>query len=106
MPYLFRVLTACVALGFYLQSRLYNFLRNRHPKVYESLGRPTLFLNNSIQNGLAVQGFILFGRFKHIDDPKLVRLCSFLRVFLFCYLVFFAYVVIYGFSTSHGRPTQ
>jgi hypothetical protein len=106
MPYLFGILMACVALGFFLQSRLYDMLRKRHPKVYESLGRPTLFLNNSIQNGLAVQGFILFGRFKQIDDPKLVRLCSFLRVFAICYLVFFACVVIYGFSSSQGNLTR
>ena len=101
MPYLFAILAASVVLGFILTARMFRLLRKRHAKIYKSLGSPSLFLNNSVQNGLAVQGFILFGRFRLIDDPELVRLCSFLRAFSICYLVYFIAVIIYGFS--HAR---
>jgi hypothetical protein len=101
MPYLFVTLTTAVALGFFLQFWMYRILRTRHPEIYDSLGRPTLFLNNSIQNSFAVQKFIFLGRFRQIDDPELVRLCTFLRAFSICYTISFFCLAIFGSSLAH-----
>ena len=48
-------------------------MRTRQPEVYDSLGRPTLFLSNTVENGWAFTRFLLLGRFQTIDDPEIVR---------------------------------
>src|SRR5205823_3286120 len=74
-PVLFFVLLACVVVWFILITRLFRLLRTRHPAVYDSLGRPTLILNNSIRNGWLFTRFLLGGHFRDIDDTETVRLC-------------------------------
>jgi hypothetical protein len=106
MPYLVAILMASVGLGFFLTARLYSLLRKRHPDLYKSLGSPSLFLNNSIQNGLAVQRFVLLGRFRQIDDPQLVRLCTFLRAFSICYIVYVVALMIFGSLGSPHHPPR
>jgi hypothetical protein len=105
-PLLFFVLMVCVVIGFTLTSRFHRLLRERHPEVYDSLGRPTLFLNNSVQNGWASLRFILGGHFQTLGDPEVVRLCRLIRIFFFCYTLFFIALVVFGFAStsSDARP--
>ncbi len=66
----------------FLASRLLAVVMERHPEIYESLGRPSRLL---VTTPLATGRFLAFvagGQFKAIDDAPLVRLCGFLRVFL------------------------
>jgi len=102
---LFFILTGCVIVWFVLVARLHRLLRTRHPNIYDSLGRPTLILNNSIKNGALFIRFLLGGHFESIDDGETLRLCRFMRVFAFCYLVLFVATAMFGFASS-PRPTQ
>ena len=104
-PVLFFVLLACVVVWFILITRLFRLLRTRHPAVYDSLGRPTLILNNSIRNGWLFTRFLLGGHFRDIDDTETVRLCQFMRVFAICYLVLFIALVVCGFLFTPARPS-
>ena len=79
-----------------MNAQLYRLLRERHPAVYDSLGRPTLFLNNSAQNGLSVLRFILGGKFWQTEDAEVIQLCRFMRAFSYLYWAFFIGVVILG----------
>ena len=56
---LFFILTGCMILWFVLVARLHRLLRTRHPNIYDSLGRPTLILNNSLQNSGLFLRFLL-----------------------------------------------
>ena len=102
---LFFILTGCVIVWFVLVARLHRLLRTRHPNIYDSLGRPTLILNNSLQNSGLFLRFLLGGHFESIDDGETLRLCRFMRVFAFCYLVLFVATAVFGFASS-PRPTQ
>ena len=104
-PVLFFVLLACVIVWFVLVTRLFRLLRTRHPDVYESLGSPTLILNNSIRNGWLFTRFLLGGHFRDIDDTETVRLCQFMRVFAICYLVLFIALVVCGFLFTPARSS-
>jgi hypothetical protein len=99
-PLLFLVGLVCVIVSYAMTAQLYRILRERHPAVYDSLGQPTLFWNNSMKNGFAVLGFILGGRFKETQDPEVIRICRFLRVFAYAWWAFFLVVVVAGFVLS------
>ena len=43
-------------------------LKARHSQTWESLGRPSLFFNNTISNGWKVMGFLWSGRFAKLND--------------------------------------
>src|SRR5947208_15116703 len=103
-PVLFFVLLACVVVWFILITRLHRLLRTRHPHVYDSLGRPTLILNNSIRNGWLFTRFLLGGHFEEIEDGETLRRCQFMRVFAFCYLAFFIPIVVFGFVFTPAHP--
>ncbi len=95
MPVLLAILVVSVVAWFSVMSRFYRILRTRHSATYESLGRPTLFLNNSPQNGLATLRFLLGGKFRQLKDPELQRLGSFMQVFFYVYCaVFVSFAVL------------
>jgi hypothetical protein len=96
---IFLAFLGCAVVSVAMMSELFRLLRERHPAVYDSLGRPG-FLNNSIQNGFAVLRFILGGHFRRTQDAELIRLCRFIRVFSYSYWAFFIAVVIVGFILS------
>ncbi len=102
-PFLFLAGMVCVIVGFATSRELYRLLRERHPAIYDSLGRPTLFWNNSIQNGFAVLRFILGGHFKQTNDLELIRLCRFMRLFAYSRWAFFIIIVVLGFVLSAPR---
>ncbi len=101
LPMMFLVMMTMVLIWFILMNRLFKILRTRHPNTYDSIGRPTLFLNNNIQNGLLTLRFLLGRRYRQIQDPELHSVGNFLNVFFWFYLIVFA-SVIFGILT-HGR---
>jgi hypothetical protein len=103
MPFALLILGLCVAVWFPLVARLHRLLRTRQPDVYESLGRPTLILNNSIRNGWLFSRSLLAGHFQDIDDAETLALCRFLRVFAFCYLVLFVAIVVFSFISGTDK---
>jgi hypothetical protein len=90
----FVILMISCIVGFALHSYFLRELRSRHPDIWESLGRPTLIMNNSISNGLAVQRFLWRREYESLDDPEFVQLSRVLRTFGIAYLVLFALIVL------------
>jgi hypothetical protein len=99
-PLIFLVFAVCFVVSYATMAQLHRILRERHPAIYESLGQPTLFWNNSPKNSLAVVGYILSGRFKETGDAEVIRLCRFIQAFSYTYWAFFVAVVVLGFILS------
>jgi hypothetical protein len=85
--------------GFALHLALLTHLRSRHAALWESLGKPTLFMNNSISNNISTQKFLWARSSLDISDPHLKRLILMSRVFTFIYGSWFVATVAVLFST-------
>ena len=85
----FAVLFGAVLVWFVLTGHLFRLLREDHCEVYESLGSPSLFLNNSIKNNWLGLRFLVTGRYRELGDARVTRLCSFMRAFLVLYVIWF-----------------
>ena len=83
----FGVLFAAILAWFGLASRLIWLLRDSHNDVYESLGSPSLFLNNSIRNNWLGLKFLVTGSYRNIKDNRVTQLCRLMRLFLVVYMV-------------------
>src|SRR4030095_5262182 len=93
LPILFVMLFVSCAVGFVLQYVFLSRLRTRHAQTWEALGRPTLFLNNSVSNSLAVLRFLWRREYRGLADEQFIRFAAFLRGYLAAYFVLFAFVV-------------
>jgi hypothetical protein len=102
-PLLALAFLICGIVSFTTVGALHGILRDRFPAIYESLGRPTQFANNSPQNSFAVLRFVLGGRFKETHDSEVIRLCHFIRVFTYSYWGIFVAVVVWGFVSSASQ---
>ena len=49
-------------------------LRRYQPAVWDALGRPTLFLNNSIANSFRVAKFVLGREYRNVDQGQIQKL--------------------------------
>ncbi len=72
--------------GFVLQCIFLRRLKNDHPQVWEKLGRPTLILNNTITNGLAVFRFVQWGEYESLKDDSFIQFSRFMK---WCHRIFF-----------------
>jgi hypothetical protein len=99
-PVIFLAFLVCLVVSYATTSHVPRVLRERHRAVYDSLGQPTLFWNNSMKNSFAVLAFILGGRFSETHDSEVIRLGRFLRAFSYAYWAFFIAVVVLGFVLS------
>jgi hypothetical protein len=73
--------------GIVLHARFLRALRQRYPRVWESLGRPTMIRNNTIRNSRAAQRFLRRREYETLEDPDLSALCDILRVYTRAYTV-------------------
>ncbi len=89
-PILFIILAAAVVVGMVLQQRLLSRLRIQHVQTWEALGRPSLFMNNSMANNLSVLKFLWRRDYLTLGDDGLIRLADFLRIYQLVYACFFA----------------
>jgi uncharacterized membrane protein len=90
----FFVLLVAFVIGLTMHHHLLREMRSRHPDLWESLGRPTLVINNSVSNGLAVQRFLWRKDYEALHDPEFILLARRLRTFNLAYLAFFAVILI------------
>ena len=100
MPLAFVFLAASTTAWFVIVAHLLRLLRTRQPDVYDRLGRPTLILNNNVQNGWLFTRFLLGGHFTDIVDTETLFVCRFLRVFAFAYTALLVFIVVLGFATG------
>jgi hypothetical protein len=83
------VLFGMVIVWFVLVKMLFNRLERAHPQKYESMGRPSLFLRNSIAGGWATLKFLIAREHKALNDSYLSKLSDAMLVFFAIYLVLF-----------------
>jgi len=93
LPVLFLLVFVSCAIGLGLHCILLSRLRSRHPLTWEALGRPTLFFNNSIANGLAVQRFLWRREYATLGDSQFSRFAAFLKGYMLAYLLLFILTV-------------
>jgi hypothetical protein len=91
----FTVLFTAILVWFALAARLYRLLREDHGEVYEWLGSPSLFLNNSPRKSWLSLRFLVSGNFRNLGDQRVTRLCGLMRVFLVAYLAWFIGPVVW-----------
>jgi hypothetical protein len=84
---LFAVLAFSALVGLVLQHGFLSRLRKHHLPVWETLGSPTLFLNNSIKNCLAVWRFLWRREHHTLEDLRTIMLGDFLRSYMTGYLL-------------------
>ncbi|MCL1050455.1 hypothetical protein L2755_12565 [Shewanella abyssi] len=92
-PILFGLLFLSVLVWFFLCHRLFKILELRHPEKYESMGKPSLIMNNSISNNMAFMRFLFKSEWRELDDSGVTSLSKGMLVFFLLYsavfLVFF-----------------
>jgi hypothetical protein len=80
-----------------MASRLCEGLSRRHPLLYAALGRPAPLAVNSLKaplkaglkGDMALLGFLLGGRYRLLEDRRIVLLCGAMRALLCVYVLFF-----------------
>lgn len=85
-----------------LIGRLFRKLEGKHVAVYESLGSPSLFLNNSIQNNVLVLRWLWRKEFEGLGDTATVASAKVVRALLLALSVSFAALlfVFFGFGAA------
>jgi|SRR5206468_5590896 len=78
-PIIFLLVFLCLLESYATRAHLYRLLRERHPAIYDLLGQPRLFWNDTVKNWFAVQGLLFSGRFRETHDAEVIRLCRFIR---------------------------
>jgi hypothetical protein len=82
--------------------RLFSRLEREHVVIYESLGSPSLFLNNSIQNNACVLRWLWRKEFEELSDSTTVASARVVRTLLVALSVNFAALlfVFFGLGAS------
>jgi hypothetical protein len=89
-PVLFAVYWISVLVWCLMAARLCRALSERHPLLYDILGRPALLATGQgMQSEIALLGFLLRRRDRFMGDRKLERLCGAMRGLFVVYLLFF-----------------
>ena len=85
-----------VGTGIYLIQigRLLNRLRLSHTLVWETLGSPSLVLNNNFRNNRLVLGWLWGKKYSDLGDLETVRLATMVRTLLVVLLVNFPVLII------------
>ena len=86
-PVFLGLLLVATIAWFFLSNRLYNTLQQAHPRIYEILDRPKLFMKKSLATNFRVLRFLLKRDYETIEDQAVIRLCQGLRSLFFIYLI-------------------
>lgn len=65
----------------YLTYNLLKTLMNRFPAQWESMGKPTMIMNNSLNGFIALYSFLWRKRYLNLEDPDFSKQCIFFRSF-------------------------
>jgi len=90
----FPVLGVMVLIWFRQLSKLFVYLRENHPKEYKDIGEPTLILNNTPKNNIALLRFIQGRRPSELGDEHLAQWCQFLTRFFYAYAALFILLIV------------
>ena len=88
LPVFLGLLLAAAIAWIFLSRRLYDVLRCRDPRVYETLGSPKLFMKKSFATNFRVVIYLFRREYESTDD-NVVRLCQGLRYIFIIYVICF-----------------
>jgi hypothetical protein len=84
-----RGLMVAVVIGLIAHWAMLKLMRERHPAIWSELGSPSLFMNNSVQNGMAVLRYLWRRTYLGTQDEAFIRICTFNRWYGLLYLAVF-----------------
>lgn len=93
-PVLFGIMLCSVFVWFFLCYRLFKILENRHPEKYESMGKPSLIMNNSLSNNIKFMKFLYKREWRELDDSGLATLSKAMLVFFVIYMISFLTLIL------------
>ncbi|HEY4146087.1 hypothetical protein [Pinirhizobacter sp.] len=91
----FFVLFGMVIMWFVMIKLLFNRLEAAHPEKYAAMGRPSLFLRNSVASSWATMRFLVTREHRTLNDSYLSRLSDAMLVFFAIYLLLFFGMVFF-----------
>jgi hypothetical protein len=86
----FLILIILMVAGQLLDGYIIKYLKVKHIKVWEELGKPGMLFDNSIKSGLIYMSFIWKKKYLKENDSKLTSLCqlsSRFTIFYYFYLI-------------------
>jgi len=86
----FAIMMVMVVVWLYVCVWTFRRLSTRHAAVYESLGSPSLFRNNTPKTNLEFFVFLYSFRWRRLDDSALARVCGAMVILAPIYLGLFA----------------
>lgn len=83
---------------------LFHYLKRVHTSLWNQLGSPLIFWNNSLRNNLLFLRFLLRRDYRTVADPKLTLLATVIFwLFCVCAALFAALFVIFLLSFHPGN---
>jgi hypothetical protein len=93
---LFCVITAYF-IGWVVMCRQFlRMLRTRHEQTWIALGKPSLILNNSISNSIAVTRFVWRREYMELEDEWLTRFGGFMLLYQIGWLILLVLLLFIG----------
>lgn len=86
-PYLAGFMMVSIPLWFFLCWNLYRGLERFYPEKYESMGRPTLFTNNTFKTNVAFMKFLLGRQWNELGSRGFAYLGRFMLTYMAIYTV-------------------
>ncbi len=88
-PIMFVILFCSVFVWFFLCYRLFKILETRHPEKYDSMGKPSLIMNNSLSTNITFMKFLIKREWQGLNDSGLALLSKSMLVFFVIYMLGF-----------------
>ena len=95
------ILLGIVAAWFVLIKLLFNRLEAAHPQKYDEMGRPSLFLRNSMATNWATLKFLVSREHRPLNDSYLSKLSDVMLAFFTVYLLAFFGVAFFFILAPH-----
>lgn len=93
-------LIVAVFYWLYLCMKFDRIIKDRHPDIFESMGRPHLVTNNTTSNNVLFIKFLFREEWKNIEDVELGKLSHFMKVYLIVYLTAFLFLVVLALAAG------
>lgn len=90
---LFVLLFLSAIIGLMLYKNFLDYLQKMHPAKWKELGSPTLFLNNSVVNNLAIVSFLKSKQYIDLNDPQLTRISKRMWTYNLIYFAYFLFIL-------------
>ena len=89
LPFAFSLILLMAIFGIVLYYKFLVLLKEKHFEIWEELGSPALFTNNSIKNNLRILGFLKNREYIEIKDVQLTKISQLLWNYSLTYLILF-----------------